>query len=369
MNIAQLRWTEETGWVGGNDLPDAQLVLAFGDHAYFHSAECFADLRARFPKAYITGCSSSGNVQGSKISDNDIVASAVRFDKSRVRIVSFDVAPNADIAQLSRAMVAQLQETDLRHVLVFSDGMCVNGSELAFGLQSCGVTVTGGLAGDAERFGKTWVMANQPARSRCVVLIGLYGNISVNNQYCSGWTEFGGERIVTKSVGNVVSEIDGQPALALYKKYLGELASSLPGSGMRFPLNITTQQGDHSLIRTLLAVNEADQSLTFAGDVPQGSHCKLMRTNLDYLIENANMCAQNARPTNSTDGLCVVVSCVGRRIVLGQLTEEELEVVERHTGAKIKLTGFYSYGELAPVRNVLHCHLHNQTLSLTIIQE
>jgi hypothetical protein len=174
---------------------------------------------------------------------------------------------------------------------------------------------------------------------------------------------------VTKSIGNVVSEIDGQPALALYKKYLGDLASSLPGSGMRFPLNILSQDGDFSLIRTLLAVNEDAQSLTFAGDVPQGSRCKLMRTNLDNLIESADIAAQKARPKTSDAGLCVVVSCVGRRIVLGQLTEEELEAVERHAGAGMKLTGFYSYGELAPVGDVLQCHLHNQTMSLTTIQE
>ena len=369
MKISQLQWTAEKNWMGGEDLPDADLVLAFGDHDYFHSAECFAELRKRFPKACIAGCSSSGNVQASKITDKDIVATAVRFEHGRVRMLSFDVTPGADIAELSRATGTQLKAADLRHVLVFSDGLIVNGTKLALGLKSCGVTVTGGLAGDAERFGTTWVMANEQAKSRRVVLVGLYGEVIVNNSYCSGWTEFGAERIVTKSVGNVVSEIDGQPALALYKKYLGDLASGLPASGMRFPLNITTQEGDHSLIRTLLAVNEASQSLTFAGDVPQGSRCKLMRTNLDNLIENANIAAQKARPKSSADGLCVVVSCVGRRIVLGQLTEEELEAVERHAGAGMKLTGFYSYGELAPVRDVLQCHLHNQTMSLTTIQE
>ena len=369
MKISQLQWTADKNWMGGNDLPDADLVLAFGDHDYFHSAECFAELRKRFPKACIAGCSSSGNVQASKITDKDIVATAVRFEHGRVRMVSFDVTPGADVAELSRATGAQLKAADLRHVLVFSDGLFVNGTKLALGLKSCGVTVTGGLAGDAERFGTTWVMANEQAQSRRVVLVGLYGEVTVNNSHCSGWTEFGAERIVTKSVGNVVSEIDGQPALALYKKYLGDLASSLPGSGMRFPLNILSQDGDFSLTRTLLAVNEAAQSLTFAGDVPQGSRCKLMRTNLDHLIESADIAAQEARPKSSAQGLCVVVSCVGRRIVLGQLTEEELEAVERHAGAGMKLTGFYSYGELAPVRDVLQCHLHNQTMSLTTIQE
>lgn len=215
-------------------MPDAQLVLVFGDHDYFHSAECFAQLRKRFPKACIAGCSSSGNVQGSKISDKDIVATAVRLDHGRVRLVSFDVARGADIAQLSRSVVAQLKEDDLRHVLVLSDGLCVNGSELALGLKSCGVTVTGGLAGDAERFGTTWVMANEQARAKRIVLVGLYGQVTVNNSYCSGWTEFGAERIVTKSVGNVVSEIDGQPALALYKNIWANLPAVCPAAACAF---------------------------------------------------------------------------------------------------------------------------------------
>jgi hypothetical protein len=284
-------------------------------------------------------------------------------------MVSFDVTPGADIEELSRATGTQLKAADLRHVLVLSDGLSVNGTKLALGLKSCGVTVTGGLAGDAERFGTTWVMANEQAKSKRVVLVGLYGEVIVNNSYCSGWTDFGAERIVTKSVGNVVSEIDGQPALALYKKYLGDLASSLPGSGMRFPLNILSQDGDFSLTRTLLAVNEAAQSLTFAGDVPQGSRCKLMRTNLDHLIESADIAAQMARPKTSAEGLCVVVSCVGRRIVLGQLTEEELEAVERHAGAGMKLTGFYSYGEISPFSVTTDCKLHNQTMTISYLRE
>ena len=160
MKISQLQWTAEKSWMGGNDLPDADLVLAFGDHDYFHSAECFAELRKRFPKACIAGCSSSGNVQASKITDKDIVATAVRFEHGHVRMVSFDVTPGANVAELARATGEQLKAADLRHVLVFSDGMCVNGTKLALGLKSCGVTVTGGLAGDAERFGTTWVIAN-----------------------------------------------------------------------------------------------------------------------------------------------------------------------------------------------------------------
>jgi hypothetical protein len=270
---------------------------------------------------------------------------------------------------LAAGLMEQLKSDDLRHVLVFSDGLMVNGSELATGLNGFGISVTGGLAGDGARFGKTWVMADAPARSGCIAVMGLYGNLTVKSGCFAGWQEFGAERIVTKSLGNVVSEIDNQPALALYKKYLGDLAKDLPGSGLRFPLSIRTNEDEPALIRTLLAVDENAQSLTFAGDVPQGSLCKLMRTNLDSLIESAGMAAMEAQPDQQAKTLCMVVSCVGRRLVLGQLTEEELDIVQEKLGANTTLTGFYSYGELAPFSDILQCRLHNQTMTLTTIYE
>jgi len=147
------------------------------------------------------------------------------------------------------------------------------------------------------------------------------------------------------------------------------LAPGLPGSGMRFPLSILTDGSGQDLIRTLLGVDEAHQSLTFAGDVPQGSRCKLMRTNLDTLIESADTAAHEARPADQGDGLCLIVSCAGRRVVLGQIADEELQKVQHQMGHRIKLAGFYSYGELARVQNGPECHLHNQTMSLTTICE
>ena len=370
MQTTQIRWKPDAGWSGGVDFCDADLVLVFADAEYFHTPACYQDLKDKFPDACIAGCSSSGSVLGNTISDGDVVVTAVRFDHAKVKLAVADVTAGEDIRMLAAELMEKLMAADLRHVLVFSDGLMVNGSELAAGLNSYGIAVTGGLAGDGTRFGKTWVMADAPACSGRIAAIGLYGNITVKSGCFAGWKEFGAERIVTKSTGNVVSEIDNQPALTLYKKYLGELAKDLPGSGLRFPLSIRANKDEQSIIRTLLAVDEDAQSLTFAGDVPQGSLCKLMRTNLDSLIENAGLAAMEARPQqNAGGGLCLVVSCVGRRLVLGQLTEEELDIVQEKLGMQTVLAGFYSYGELAPFSDILKCSLHNQTMTLTTIYE
>lgn len=371
MQTTQIRWTPGAHWSdSADDFRDAGLALVFADAAYFQTPACYQDLKDRFPRARIVGCSSSGSVLGSTVSDDDVVATAVRFARGKVRLAVADVTSGENIRSLAGRLMEELKSDDLKHVLVFSDGLTVNGSDLAAGLNGYGISVTGGLAGDGTRFGKTWVMADAPARPGCVAAIGLYGDMVVKSGCFAGWQEFGAERIVTRSAGNVVSEIDGQPALALYKKYLGDLAKELPSSGLRFPLSVRSNKGEKPIIRTLLAVDENAQSLTFAGDVPQGHLCKLMKTNLDNLIESAGMAASVAKPQReNVSGLCLVVSCVGRRLVLGQLTEEELEIVQGTLGSQTAITGFYSYGELAPFSDILQCQLHNQTMTLTTIYE
>jgi hypothetical protein len=369
MKIEQLRWTESAGWEQPS-ADSADLVLVFADHTYFTSDACYADLAAMFPRAHIVGCSSSGNVMRTKISDQDIIVTAVSLEKSTVRMCASDLTPGVSPAELAEGLMKQLISPDLRHVTVFSDGLLVNGSELARGLNQVQHPVTGGLAGDGTRFLHTSVMADASARPGRVAAIGFYGDIQIKSGCFAGWQEFGAERVITRSRDNVVFEIDGQPALQLYKKYLGEMATELPASGLRFPLSIQAHKGDAALLRTLLGIDETAQSLTFAGDVPEGWICKLMRTNMDSLIEHAGFAADAAvPPARDIVGLCLIVSCVGRRLVMGQLTEEELEIVQQRLGVATTLAGFYSYGELAPFSEVLQCQLHNQTMTLTTLYE
>lgn len=372
MEISQLRWTLNAGWeIPPASARTANLVLAFAEAAYFRQPECYKDLRRMFPTAYILGCSSSGSIHDVGISDGDIVVTAVTFEQGYVRLVTAEAAPGKDLQALATGMMKELTAADLRHAFVLSDGLSVNGSDLARGLNSAGIPVTGGLAGDGTRFTSTWVMADAPAAQNVVALVGFFGDLEARSGCVAGWREFGAERRVTRSLGNVVYEIDHQPALAIYTRYLGEMARDLPSSGLRFPLSIRPSEQDVlPVIRTVLAVDATTQSLTFAGDVPQGSFCRLMKTEVDALIDGSGMAADAAKSaTEGKSSLCLVVSCVGRRLVLGQLTEEELDIVRARLGPEAAITGFYSYGELAPFSNVVGCQLHNQTMTLTTLSE
>jgi hypothetical protein len=371
MEIAQFRWTQEAGW----ETPPASthgvnLVLAFSDASYFRSSDCYRDLRNLFPVAHIVGCSSSGSIYDTQISDADIVVTAIKFEKGHVSLVSAEAVPGEDLQVLATSLMKGLEGPDLRHAFVLSDGLSVNGSDLARGLNSAGISVTGGLAGDGALFASTWVMADAPAAQNVVAIVGFYGDLVAKCGCIAGWREFGAERLVTRSSGNVVFEIDYEPALTIYTKYLGDMARDLPSSGLRFPLSVRPTEKDEPVIRTLLAIDAQAQSLTFAGDVPQGGFCRLMRTDADSLIDGSGTAADAAK-SNASGGpsLCLIVSCVGRRLVMGQLTEEELDIVRERLGPSPSITGFYSYGELAPFANIEGCRLHNQTMTLTTISE
>jgi hypothetical protein len=168
----------------------------------------------------------------------------------------------------------------------------------------------------------------------------------------------------------VLFELDSQPALDLYKKYLGDRAAELPASGLLFPLSIRMPgESEDRLLRTILTIDEQNRSMTFAGDVPEGAIGRFMKANPERLIDAAMEAGRNAVVEPESGGgsdLMVAVSCVGRRLVLGPRALEEPEAL-RECAPGI-LTGFYSYGEIGPSTHG-PCALHNQTMTVTTIGE
>lgn len=360
-------------WSGEFLLKDADIVFVFAEGDAIAGEPWQKDLRDMFVSAIIIGCSSSGSIYDDSILDNCVVATAIKLERSYAMLAfEQNICPNSSFA-VGQKIATKLSKEGLKHIIVFSDGLNVNGSKLTDGFNSvhfnANVHVSGGLAGDGARFLKTFVMANSAPLQGAVAAIGLYGDVFAKTGCFAGWDEFGADRVITKSIGNVVYEIDGEKALELYKKYLGEEAQDLPSSGLKFPLSIKKNQNDPYIIRTLLAIDKEAQSVTFAGEAPEGYICKLMKSNLDKLIENAGFAAKEANYEGEQKGVCLTVSCIGRRMALGGLAEEELETLKEVLGEKVLLFGFYSYGEIAPIESLANCFLHNQTMAVTTIYE
>ena len=124
-------------------------------------------------------------------------------------------------------------------------------------------------------------------------------------------------------------------------------------------------------VRTVLAINEDARSMTFAGDVPVGSSARFMRANFERLVDGAGEAAQTSRQAlgSHRPELAILISCVGRKLVLKQRVEEEVETVREAVGEETVLAGFYSYGEISPFFKAGRCELHNQTMTITTLSE
>lgn len=388
MKIAQRKWRADTGWASVNSASgeeSSQLVVVFGAISTLGRPSLRDDIRKLYPSACIVGCSTAGEICGTAVLDDSLIVTSINFESSQVHGASANLEEFEGDFQAGEFLAKKLPLSvpalksgapdNLAHVLVLSDGVKVNGSDLVRGLMSHlppTVTVTGGLAGDGARFQETLVVWENVPRKNMIVAIGLYGDrLKIGFGSLGGWDSFGPERLITRAKGNVLYELDNQSALGLYKKYLGEHAERLPAAGLLFPLSLRTKTSDTAVVRTILSIDEKEQNMTFAGDVPEGAYARLMKANFDRLIDGAAGAARTsyqAIGANSPD-LAILISCVGRKLVLKQRIEEEVEGVRDVLGARTVLTGFYSYGEISPFAPGARCELHNQTMTITTISE
>ena len=264
-------------------------------------------------------------------------------------------------------------------LLILGQGVNINGSGLLEGLQqylSGNIHISGGLAGDNGLFQRTYTCINDNVYTDRVVAVSIAGkNLTVSHGCYGGWRAFGPLRRITKSTDNVLYELDDLPALEVYKNYLGEYAQELPASGLLFPFEMISNEHETTgLLRTIIGIDEAQQALILAGHVNCGEYLRLMHSSTDSLVDGAEKAANQVLSDRSNGEahhhqLAILVSCIGRKLVMGDYVEEEIEVIAETLGADHYLTGFYSNGEMNRLAGHQQCELHNQTMTITVIGE
>ncbi|MEM6901932.1 MAG: FIST N-terminal domain-containing protein [Pseudomonadota bacterium] len=359
--------------LNGNS-PD--LAIVFGSRDLLENTGNLKSLYAAMPTANLVGCSTSGEIYDDRTAENTLTVMAMQFDATPTKVTTAAISSESDGSKMAGQSIGEaLQSTDLNSIMVLSPGLNVNGSALVAGIRDvCGekTTVFGGLAGDGTDFQKTVTVLNDQSFEDQVVAIGFYGSkLLVGTGSRGGWQGFGPIRRVTKADANVLYELDDKPALELYKQYLGDRADDLPASGLLYPFAILSEdQGETGLIRTILDVSEADGSLTLAGDLPAGSMVRLMHADNDALVDGAEAAANDANQHGAdANGAAICVSCVGRRIVMGNEVDDEVESVRDILGGQIPIIGYYSYGEICPFQESGFSELHNQTMTVTVLRE
>lgn len=378
MKTVQLRRSIDTNWEYlGNNIPLIKpLVLVFGSRYLLEKDEIYKEIRGIFNDGEIVFGSSAGDISSNSVDDDGITITAIEFEKSSFEIKTVNVKNDKDVNSYKAGyeLIQQFDKENLKYVLVVSDGSVINGSQLTNGMNEISnhnILITGALCSDAARFEKTICSYNENPKAGEIVAIGLYGeHLEVSFAINDGWIPFGPERIVTKSKDNILYELDNKPALDLYKTYLGEKSKELPAAALLFPLKVKSSNEQESIVRTILNINEQENSMILAGDIAENSTVQLMMTNVDNIINAAEIAANRANhQRNKAAELAILVSCIGRKLVLDQRVEEEVEEVVAAVGNKTTICGLYSYGEIAPFNGENNCQLHNQTMTITLISE
>lgn len=353
---------------------DIDLAILFSSNEIINE-DLLKKFKSKFPNAELIGCSTSGEI-GESVEDDSISVLAMKFDSTNIKCATIEIEDMSTSRTAGEQLARKLASDDLKGVFVLSPGLNVNGSKFTLGLKDVfkdGISISGGLAGDGLNFANTKTIYNENVFDNCAVAVGFYGdNVEIRSDARGGWRPFGPLRRVTKAEDNILYELDGKPALALYKEYLGDKASDLPSSGLLYPFAIMDDDDNDSgvgLIRTILDINEENGSLVLAGDMEVGQQVCLMNASTEQLVEGAELAAENLGDVGDNDGVLICVSCVGRKILMGDDTEEELDSIRDIVGEHFPIAGFYSYGEICHYERTRQAELHNQTMTITYITE
>lgn len=375
MKVSQLKWSNHN-WqhISGEVDTKNQLCLLFGSRFNIEAdiQTAVAQLRNKNPNATVVTASTAGNIADENLIDNTIIATCINLEKTTVKAEVFGLTNIID-EELGKNIASKFDTNNLAYLLILST-TGVNAGNVLKGINSVfqgKVPVSGGIAGDDTRFEKTLVGLNDHIATNQLVAVGFYSNnLIVSHGSKGGWDTFGPIRKVTKCKGNILYEVDNKPVLNLYKEYLGEKAKELPAAGLLFPFAIIDKETKEYIVRGLQNIDETTNSLVLFGDIEEGQNLQLMRANFDNLIDGAGESAKETFLSNKQEPeLAILISCVARRLVLGELTEEELTEVKKMLGTKATLCGFYSYSELSPVVGNNACQLHNQTMTITTLSE
>ena len=371
MIAATFTWAAGTGWSPELPTPpndDRVLAIAFADTSVVdHPDRPMVQLTAAWAGRPLIGCSTGGQLVGDAVLDGTVVVTVLRFAATDVRCAHADLARSGSARRAGRELAETLAEPGLAAIFVLVDGLSVNGTALTEGISDVlpEVPVSGGLAADGDRFAHTWTVVDGELVEGHVSAVGFVGDqIEIGFGSIGGWEPFGPDRLVTRSFGNVLYELDGRPASDLYREYLGTSAGQMPAAGWRLPLCVKDLDG-RTVVRSVRDVHEREGSITFVGDIAQGSTAQLMRGSVDGLVQGANAAAKSA--STGHECVAIAISSLGRRALLGERSEEELDAALEALRDDVVLVGFHGYGELAPVDGTND--VYDQTMTITTLGE
>ncbi|MCG8376873.1 MAG: FIST C-terminal domain-containing protein [Chlorobiales bacterium] len=364
----------------------ADVLIVFGAMRFDHK-DLLAGITAVAGDVPMVGGTTAGEISPEGFSEGSVVVMAIRssglaFHTGIGRRMSRD--EDACARALIADILSRATTEDFSSLLVFPNGMGGDGLNVLKGLQGVlgrDFEIAGGYLGDDMRFKHTFQYYNGKVYRDAIVgfLVSFKEGYRTGIGVRSGFESIGNSFYCTSSEGNVVREFDNVSALELYKEFLGdERSGRLPGICMEYPFGLIDEDAGHSgkrhfQLRCGLNVDKKNGTITLAASIPEGSAVTLTSGSRGDIIngareaaEQAMQCLRCARPE-----LIVMFSCVGRKLVLGRRTPEEVDVVRKCIGYDVPIIGFYTYGEIGPidrsVEKLAEAKFHNETVVLWVL--
>ena len=351
--------------------PSADLVLVYAPPFSLEDPSLLEKLTTQYPKARVLGCSSAGECLDGKPYDNSIVYSAIQFEHTTLRPARVDLPEEKRNEFLAgQALANELAGEDLVMVLLFSEGLAVDCDELIRGIQSVlgsETAIFGGLAGDSLSFERTVVLSNEGVSADAVVAVGFYGDRLRFETVTSHFDQSGETIEITAAQGNLLSEINGRPALDVLEEFILREEGVGITESLSFPIIILDPTTHKPLYcRTIHEYNTEDGTLLAAGSFPVGP-AKLinMYDKTNFLIDTRKT---SGRLEKDRHQFALIISCAARRGTLGNDWMEELSLISEALG-EMSSIGFYSYGEIGKSNFGNFTIVHNQTLNIAAFHE
>ncbi|MFA5287069.1 MAG: FIST N-terminal domain-containing protein [Candidatus Omnitrophota bacterium] len=338
---------------------------------------------ASIPEVPVIGCSGAAVIYDEKSYNNGLVIMLLGFSEGVYFNTAFvnnikNKTPITAGEELGEKLLYGFKNIPRDLGLIFCDGLIDNTQDLVNGIQEKlgrSFPLVGACASDNLKYARTNIFHNNDllSDSACGVLWG--GKINFGLGIKHGWKPLGKQHLVTKSYGNIIYEIDSQPATYLYEDYLGcnvkKLQSELRFISVLYPIGIYVPGEEEYLLRNIRSIG-SDGTLILQGSIPESSQVRLMIGTKESCLQATNQAIDDVNKgfSGKSASFVLIFDSISRYILLGRDAGKELEIIKKQFGPEIPVVGLYTYGEQAPLTAIGYrgkVYLHNQTVTLLAI--
>ena len=343
-------------------------------------------LGTRLPSVPLIGPTTAGEFTDEGVTDGGLVVALIASDTMSAASAVED-GVSEDVFGTVQATVNGLpsvSEIDGDHVaaLTFHDGLTGKGEEITPLTRQLlgGVPLVGGSAADELELAETTVFTDEDTSSDGVAIALLAAEEPFGLAARHGHTTLSDTYEVTSADGNVVHELDDEPAFEVWQNEIAETArdaydidvANLDPSDSRFAvllnqfeLGLKTKDGGYK-IRWPAMTDSTDGPLKFATGIPEGSAVKIMHSPEAKQIDSAREAARAslAHFDGGDVAGALVFDCVCRGLILDDEFETAIDAIVSEL--ETPLAGFETYGEISMPAEAATGY-HNTTTSILLL--